>query len=155
MKRLIIALAVTAVLLILAGCGGGGAATTPTTTTQSTQMPGTRTEVAGGSYWIITPPQLYAMNQADYFLVNVDEAPMLVIGGTDLFVKVSDIAQNLSKFPADKNAKIVVYCVAGVTSKGGADQLVAAGYTRVMHLDGGTMRWQALGYPVQSYTTTT
>ena len=153
MKRLIITLAVTTLLLFLAGCGGGGAATTPASTTTSTQMPGTEVKLASGSYWTITPPQLAAMNPADYLLVNVDETPMLVIGGTELFVKAAEVTQNLSKFPADKNARIVVYCVAGVTSKSAAEQLVAAGYTRVMHLDGGTMRWQMMGYPVQSYTT--
>jgi rhodanese-related sulfurtransferase len=154
MKSLWISLAITSVLLTPAGCGGGGTATTPTSTTPSTQMPGTEVKLANGSYWTITPPQLAAMNPAEYLLVNVDEAPMLIIAGTELFVKAAEIAQNLNKFPTDKNAKIVVYCIAGITSKSAAEQLVAAGYTRVMHLDGGTMKWQALGYPVQSYTAT-
>ncbi len=156
MKRFLIALAAVLILTSLAGCGGGGAATTPTTaTTSSTGMPGTPTQVAGGTYWVITPSQLYAMGPADLFLVNVDDQPTIVIPNTDLYIKVSEIDQNLSKFPADKSQKIVVYCIAGLNSRTAAEKLVAAGYTRVMHLAGGTMAWQSQGYPVKAYTPAT
>jgi rhodanese-related sulfurtransferase len=156
MKRLLVFLAAAALLISFTACGGGGGTTTaPAPTTSSTQMLGTPTQVAGGTYWVITPAQLAGMAKADFFLVNVDDQPTIVIGGTDLFVKAGEINQNLSKFPADKNKKIVIYCIAGVNSKSGAEQLVAAGYTRVMHLEGGTMKWQAMGYPVVVYTTRT
>ena len=156
MKSLLISLTVLTGVVTLTGCGGGGAATTPpTSTTSSTQMPGVQTQVAGGSYWIITPAQLAALKRTDFFLVDVDDAPTIVIASTDLFVKASEIARNLSKFPTDKSRKIVVYCIVGNTSRSAAAQLVAAGYTQVMHLQGGVMNWQAQGYPVVSYTATT
>ena len=153
MKRIMVALCLITVLLALAGCGGGSAApTSATSSTPSTQMPGTEVKVSGGSYWAITPAELYGFKVKDFFLVNVDTAPDTVLASTDLFIKPEDVAQNLDKFPADKNTKIVVYCIAGVNSVTVAEALVGYGYTRVMELGGGTMRWLQQGYPAVKYT---
>ena len=153
MKRISAALVLTAILLTLAGCGGGGAATTtPASTPPDTRMPGTEVKVTGGSYWMITPAQLAAMARADFFLMNVDDPKTIVIAGTDLFVKLAEIGQNLDKLPADKDKKIVVYCIVGNKSRDASAELVARGYTRVMNLEGGTTRWQQQGYPAVPYT---
>jgi len=148
MKYLLIAL--TSVIILLAGCNGDSPATTGPTTYL---VPGTEVSTPNGSYWRITPAQLVAMRRAEFFLVCVDEQPSMIIGGTstDTFVKYSEINQNLDRFPADKNRRVVVYCIAGVTSQSAAEALVTAGYTQVMHLDGGTMNWQNQGYPAAMY----
>jgi rhodanese-related sulfurtransferase len=153
MKRALIALSLITAVVVLAGCGGGGGNTTATTSaTSSAGLPGTRIEVDGGAYWLITPAQLAGMQRSSFLLVDVDETPAMVITSTEMYVSYDKINDNLDKFPADKDRPIVVYCIAGMTSQNAAEALVAAGYTRVMDLDGGTMAWQQQGYPVAAYT---
>jgi len=148
MKRIMVMLAV--LLLALAGaCGGGN---TTSTSSTPTGLPGTEVPVNEGSYWVVTPAQLYAMLPADDFLlVNIDVVPSNIIQGTDLYVKPAEIQQNLDKFPVDKAHKIVLYCMAGGSFPPVAEALVAAGYTRVMALEGGIIRWAQQGYPVTPY----
>ncbi len=150
MKRMLVLL--LGLVLVLAGaCGGGGNATTSTSTPAG--LPGTEVPVNGGSYRVITPAQLYAMMPADDFLlVNIDVVPSNIIQGTDLYVKPAEIQQNLEMFPSDKAYKIVLYCMAGGSFPPVASALVAAGYTRVMALEGGIIRWTQQGYPVTAYT---
>lgn len=153
MKRILVSL--TAIIILLAGCGGG----TPDTSasTPPTGALGTEVILSNGSYWSVSPAQLASLSRASFFLVCVDDDPIsMIIGGTttDLFIKNNEISQNLDKFPTDKNRRIVVYCVVGSKSKPASEALVAAGYTLVTHLDGGTMRWQQQGYPVANYTGT-
>jgi rhodanese-related sulfurtransferase len=148
MKRILVVLAV--VLSLFAGCNGNASVTPPT----STGMPGTEITLSNGSYWRITPTQLASQKRAELFLVCVDEQPSLVISNsTELFVKYNEISQSLSLFPANKDQMIVAYCIAGVTSQTASEALVSAGYTRVMHLEGGTLRWQQAGYQAHPVTT--
>lgn len=150
MKRALIAL--TIITALFAGCGGDGDASTYEGANPTTQI-GTEVTLANGSYWRITPAQLYAMGRADLFLVCVDEQPSMIISGnTNLFVKYNEVSQNLDRFPTDKNQRIVVYCIAGITSQNASEALVTAGYTKVMHLSGGTIGWNQQGYPVTNYT---
>ena len=158
MKRILIALTVIAIFLAvflpLAGCSGVTVPTTTPTSPTTTSLPGTPVTVTGGTYRVISAAEVYAMPRDNYTLVDVDETPSIVIPDTDLFIKDSALLQNLDELP-DKNANIVVVCIVGVTSQDAAAKLVGAGYTNVMELEGGVMRWQALGYPVEAYTPTT
>ena len=138
---------IVAAMVMLSGCGGGDGNTKDTTT--SANMPGTEITLGNGSYWSITPAQLYALKPSDLFLVCVDDQPSIVISSsTDLFIQYDEVAQNLGEFPTDKDQRIVVYCISGHNSPPAAEALVAAGYTKVMHLEGGTITWQQQGYPV-------
>jgi rhodanese-related sulfurtransferase len=157
MKRAVFALLSICTILISA-CGGGAATTSSGQSTTSTKLPGTAVQVTGGAYWVISPAQLYSylsQPQKDIFLLNVDAPPMLVIPKTDAFITPDSIASSLSKLPADKNYKIVVYCMAGLRSPAVAASLVADGYNRVMELQGGTAGWQQQGYQVVAYSTPT
>ncbi|MCL2679224.1 MAG: rhodanese-like domain-containing protein [Dehalococcoidia bacterium] len=143
---------ITATIILFAGCNG----TQDNPAVTSTGGLGTEIVTGNGSYWSVTPVQLASVSRANYFLVCVDDPISTIIGNTttDLFVKVEEIDQNLDKFPADKNRRIVVYCIVGNKSRPASEALVAAGYTLVTHLEGGTARWQQQGYPVANYTGT-
>jgi rhodanese-related sulfurtransferase len=52
----------------------------------------------------------------------------------------------VNEYPADKNAKIVLYCRSGRMSTIVAKELVKAGYTNVWNLDGGMIAWEKAGF---------
>lgn len=147
MKHLLL-LSVVVIMAFMAACGGGSSTATPSTTVSSTAMPGTPVAVTGGgTYWSITPAQLYSMLATkDFFLADADVEYIGEIANTDLFINSNNITQEMSKFPADKTTKIVLYCTSGVHSAAAAAILVQAGYTRVMDLAGGLIAWTSQGY---------
>jgi len=103
--------------------------------------------VNGGSYWKITPAQLNSMlENKDFLLVNVHIPYEGEIPQTDLFVPYNEVEQNLSQFPKDKGAKIVLYCRSGSMSAIAARTLVKLGFTNVWNLDGGMAEWEKQGY---------
>jgi rhodanese-related sulfurtransferase len=154
MKRFALML-IVGLTLVAASCGGGTETTsTPPTSSVSTSLPGTPTTVAGGVYYSITPAQLHAMSPSGLFIADADTSYVGEIANTSLFINVNNIANELDKFPADKTAKIVVYCTAGINSRTAAAVLVKAGYTSVMQLTGGIMAWQQQGYPTVFLTRT-
>ncbi|MCH2033867.1 MAG: rhodanese-like domain-containing protein [Tenacibaculum sp.] len=56
-----------------------------------------------------------------------------------------DLQKTLQQLPADKNAKIVVYCSLGIRSEDVAEQLKKEGYTNVFNLYGGIFEWKNNG----------
>ncbi|MGC4063498.1 MAG: molybdopterin-synthase adenylyltransferase MoeB [Polyangiaceae bacterium] len=50
----------------------------------------------------------------------------------------------------DKNAEILVYCAGGVRSAFAAKTLMELGYTNVISLNPGFVRWKDLGFPVET-----
>jgi rhodanese-related sulfurtransferase len=129
---------------LLAACGGR--ASTPTA------APTTAVKVAvdGGAYSNLTPAQLAEMlKQKDFFFVNVHIPYEGEIDPTDAQIPYDQTAQLLSQYPADKNAKIVLYCRSGRMSSIAAKELVKAGYTNVWNLDGGMAAWKIQGLPLK------
>ena len=124
---------------LLAACGAQAAA----------PRVGTAVQVAGGAYTRVTAAQLSAMlNQKDFFFVNTHIPYEGEIAPTDAFIPFDQTVQQLSKYPADKNARIVVYCRSGRMSAIAAEALVKAGYTNVWDLEGGMNAWEQAGYPL-------
>lgn len=137
MKRLLFL--VGAVALLTSAC----AQSAPTLT------PGREVSVNGNSYQVITVTQLKSMlDNKDFLLVNVHIPYAGEIKGTDLFVPYNEIEQNLSKLPADKSSRIVVYCRSGNMSGIAAKTLTRLGYTNIRDVDGGMIAWENEGYPL-------
>jgi len=56
---------------------------------------------------------------------------------------------NWEDLPADKDAKIVVYCMMGPMGDIAAEKLANMGYTRVSNFQGGMMVWVQAGRHLQ------
>jgi rhodanese-related sulfurtransferase len=110
---------------------------------------GVRVPVEGGTYTNVTPAQLAEMlNSKDFFFVNTHIPYEGEIVPTDARVPFDQTARQLDTYPADKSAKIVVYCRSGRMSDIAARELVQAGYTNVWNLDGGMIAWEQAGYTI-------
>jgi phage shock protein E len=106
--------------------------------------------ITGGSYLNVTPLELKTMlANKDFVFVNVHIPFAGNIVNADLSIPYDEIEQNLAKLPADKKAKIVLYCRSGRMSAIAAETLVKLGYTNLWNLDGGMSAWEQAGYEIQ------
>jgi len=100
----------------------------------------------GGTYTDVSVAGLSAMlAEKDFPLINVHVPYEGEIAGTDLFIPFDQIEQHLDQLPADKNARLLVYCRSGSMSAISARTLVGLGYTNVWNLDGGMIAWSQAG----------
>lgn len=120
---------------------------------QSKPVTGEIITAADGSYKNISADELNTMlNDKDFVFVNVHIPFAGNIANTDLSIPYDQISapENLSQLPADKNAKIVLYCRSGRMSAIAADELVSLGYTHIWNLKGGMVDWQQAGYSIEN-----
>ena len=114
---------------------------------QSKPVSGIDVSVAGGSYKNVEPKELNSMlKNKDFVLINVHIPFAGNIAKTDLSISYDQIEQNLSQLPADKDAKILLYCRSGHMSQIAAEKLVSLGYTNIWNLKGGMNDWEQAGY---------
>ena len=68
----------------------------------------------GGQWTNITPDSLATMlGNKDFTLLNVKTPYIGEIAGTDLYIPYTDLTARAAQLPADKGARIVVYCRSG------------------------------------------
>lgn len=114
----------------------------------STANPPPIKESAGGSagYKMISVDELFqALKSKDFLFINVHIPVEGNIPGTDLDIPFDKIEKQINKFPADKNAKIILYCRSGSMGNTAAQTLAGLGYTNVFNLEGGYIAWEAAG----------
>lgn len=137
MKKLIIPFLI--LILLLSACRS-----------KSTDSVGQKVNIAAGSYTSLDVQELGTMlDSKDFVFINVHIPFAGNIQKTDLSIPYNELAQNLSQLPADKNAKIVLYCRSGYMSQLAAEELVLLGYTNVWNLEGGMVEWEEAGYEIQ------
>jgi len=135
-------LALAALVFMLSGCGGGTADTTAQPAASSSGS-------ASAAYTDISPSELATMlEKKDFVLINTHVPYAGEIEQTDLFLPFDHAAELVDQLPADKAAKIVVYCRSDRMSRIAADAWAAAGYTNLYNLAGGFAAWEAAGYPL-------
>lgn len=123
------------------------------TACQSKTVAGETITVAGGSYQNIVPDELNTMlKDKDFVFVNVHIPFAGNISNTDLSIPYGQISilENLAQLPADRDAKIVLYCRSGRMSEIAATELVSLGYSNVWNLDGGMVAWEQAGYDIEN-----
>jgi rhodanese-related sulfurtransferase len=139
---LAILLAFATLALVLSACGGGAADAT-------SQPSDTASGSAPSAYTDISPSELATMlENKDFVLINTHVPYAGEIEQTDLFLPYDQAAELVDKLPADKAAKIVVYCRSDRMSRIAADAWAAAGYTNLYNLAGGFEAWEQAGYPL-------
>jgi phage shock protein E len=103
----------------------------------------------GGHYTDVSAAGLASMLARKGFpLINVHVPYEGEIAGTDLFLPFDQVGRSLGRLPADKSAKLVLYCRSGHMSAIAARTLVGLGYTNVWNLEGGMIAWEDAGHPV-------
>lgn len=106
-----------------------------------------RVAVPGGAYTNVTSPLLRQMlEKKDFFLVNVHIPYEGEIAATDAHIPFDQVDKLVDQFPAQKNAKVLLYCQSGRMSDIAARTLVRLGYTNLWHLKGGMIDWTQQGY---------
>ncbi len=132
-------LAIVALTVAIAACAPAPARTA--------SAPSAAPPSKAGGYTKVSPAELTAMMaKKDFPLINVHVPYEGEIEGTDKFVPYDQIGSNLDKLPADKGAKIVLYCRSGSMSTTAANTLVGLGYTNIYELNGGMYAWTGAGY---------
>lgn len=142
MKRMIL-LTLACMTFVISACSS------PAPTQTSGEI-GTPVKVGGGEYRDISVPELQTMlEDKDFVLVNVHTPFEGDLPNTDLSIPFDEIGQHLDLLPAEKDAKIVLYCRSGHMSQIAAEELVSLGYTNIWNLDGGFNAWEEAGLPIE------
>ena len=116
------------------------------------EIAGDKIAVDGGTYTSVNADELNTiLKNKDFVFINVHIPFEGNISGTDLSVAYDQITDpfNLAQLPADKSAKIVLYCRSGRMSAIAAEALVKKGYTNIWDLAGGMVDWKAAGFKLE------
>lgn len=89
-------------------------------------------------------------DREEFFFVNTHVPYEGEISDTDAFIPYNEVEDYLPQLPADKSARIVVYCRSGSMSAVAAATLARLGYTNVWDLAGGMNAWVREGLSLGS-----
>lgn len=98
---------------------------------------------SNGPHHVVSPGEFEMLFDDAETVMNVHIPFEGEITGTDLSMPYN--ALEVSKLPADKSAKLLVYCMTGNMSAEATATLIDLGYTDVVELDGGMEAWRASG----------
>ena len=147
MKRLLL-FTLFLIPALLAACTAGS--TSPEAASAPVEVVGKKVSAPGGEYTDVTVAELQTMlADKDFVFVNVHIPFEGNIPNTDLSIPYDQIDQHLDELPADKDAKIVLYCRSDRMSNIAAKTLVGLGYTNVWNLEGGFLDWENAGLPIE------
>lgn len=108
--------------------------------------PGQVIQTTGGSYRDLSVAELQAMfENKEFEFINVHIPFEGDIPNTDGSIPFDQIADRIAELPANKDAKIILYCRSGNMSSQAARTLVELGYTNIWNLSGGFNAWKAVG----------
>lgn len=111
---------------------------------------GIEADMGGYKYRVISVPELQSMlENKDFVMLNVYTPWEKDIPGTDLRIGYDKLPDNMDQLPAEKDVKIVIYCLSGGMSKKAVATLATQGYTNIWMLDGGLTSWEAAGLPTE------
>ncbi len=145
---------------LMYGCGGGGTVSQDAPPGSeggedggSDQSParevGEEVAVPGGSYTRVSATELRgALRGGDLLLVNTHVPFAGNLPGTDLSIPYDRVG-NTDRLPADRDARIAVYCRSGSMSASASETLVRLGYENVWDLKGGMEAWEGAGFPLE------
>ncbi len=104
-------------------------------------------EQGNGGSWTNVDANTLAemMSKKDFTLLDVKTPYIGEIPGTDLYIPYDQLSARAAELPADKSAKLVVYCRAGNESRVALQTLIDMGYTNLWNLDKGMESWSASG----------
>jgi phage shock protein E len=147
-RRLLAWLIAPFLSVVLAAGRGEDAAAQPGSRRQPPETRKVRVD-GRATYTDVNAAGLAAMlEQKDFPLINVHIPYEGEIEGTDQLIPFDQVEGNLGKLPADKGARLVLYCRSGNMSAIAARALVKGGYTDVWNLEGGMIAWEQAGYPL-------
>jgi len=110
------------------------------------RIPSNEGTIGAAGYKMISVEELsQTLKTKDFLFVNVHIPVEGNIPDTYLVIPYNEIDKQINKFPADKNAKIILYCRSGSMGNTAAQTLVELGYTNVFNLEGGYIAWEAAG----------
>lgn len=116
----------------------------------STKNVGEEVSIEGGSYQVVSVQELQGMlENKDFMMINVHTPWQGDIAQTDFRLAYDQILENQNQLPAEKDAKILVYCLTSGMAKKAVQSMVDLGYKNVWMLDGGTTAWEEAGLTLE------
>ncbi len=101
---------------------------------------------------ILTPQQARERVAAGGLLIDVREPDEHALGRPEraLAVPRAQLTGAPENWIPSRDSEVLLICAGGKRSCAAAETLAAAGYTRLASVEGGFLRWQAEGLPVES-----
>jgi rhodanese-related sulfurtransferase len=105
----------------------------------------------------VTPSDLHKLLAADNNLLLYDvRQPLDLLADSEIIpgaqrIPPTDIEQNPSLLPRDREFVVYCTCPGDKTSRSILDRALALGFNNVKFLRGGLADWKAQGYPVERY----
>ena len=116
---------------------------------QAEEQIGIQADLNGNPYRVVSVQELQTMLEGkDFIMINVHTPWQGDIPQTDLRIAYDQIKQNMEQLPAEKEAKIIVYCLTSGMAKKAVATLLGQGYTNIWMLEGGTTAWEEAGLTI-------